>query len=131
MQSNTLLLADNFEIFYNKRIKIYEFDPVQFLRVPELAWQACFKKTEMKFELLTNNDMLQTVDKIIRGETFHAIYQYAEANNWYKKDYNKNKELSYLMYWDVNSFYESVISQILHVDRFELGKSHQTLMKVL
>ena len=81
MQSNTLLLADNFEIFYNKWIKIYEFDPVQFLRVPELAWQACFKKTEMKLELLTNNDMLQTVDKIIRGETFHAIYQYAEANN--------------------------------------------------
>ena len=81
MQSNTLLLADNFEIFYNKWIKIYEFHPVQFLQVPELAWQACFKKTEMKLELLTNNDMLQTVDKIIRGETFHAIYQYAEANN--------------------------------------------------
>ena len=26
------------------------------------------------------------------------------------------------MYWDVNNFYESAMSQILHVDRFWIGK---------
>ena len=29
---------------------------------------------------------------------------YAKANNKYMKDYDKNKELSYLQYWDVNNY---------------------------
>ena len=32
-----LLLADVFEIFHNKRIKIYELDPAHFLSAPGLA----------------------------------------------------------------------------------------------
>ena len=28
---------------------------------------------------------------------------YAKANNKYMKDYDKNKELSYLKYWDVSN----------------------------
>ena len=34
--------------------------------------------------------------KGIRGGTCHAIHQYAKANNKYMKDYDKNKESSYL-----------------------------------
>ena len=45
VQSNTLLLADVFENFRNKFIKIYELDPAHFLSAPGLAWQ---KKTEVK-----------------------------------------------------------------------------------
>ena len=32
----------------------------------------------------------------------HATHQYAHANNSYMKDTDKNKESSYLKYWDVN-----------------------------
>ena len=46
VQSDTILLADVFEIFRNKCIKIYELDPAHFLSAPGLAWQACLKKTE-------------------------------------------------------------------------------------
>ena len=63
VQSDTLLLADVFENFRNKHIEIYEVDPVHFLSTPGLAWQAWLKKTEVKLELLTNNDMLLTVAK--------------------------------------------------------------------
>ena len=35
----------------------------------------------------------------------HSIHRYAEANNKDIKDYDKNKESSYLQYWDVNSLY--------------------------
>ena len=41
---------------------------------------------------------------------------YAKANNKYMKDYDKNKELSYLKYWDVSKF---AMSQKLPVNNFE------------
>ena len=60
---------------------------------------------EKKLELLTDTDMLLTVEKRIRGEMCHAIHQYAKANNKYMKEYDKNKDLSYLKYWDVNNLH--------------------------
>ena len=38
------------------------------------------------------------VEKGIRRATCHSIYRYAKANNKQMKDYDKNKELSYLQY---------------------------------
>ena len=38
VQSDTLLLADVFEIFRNKWFEIYELDPVHVLSAPELVW---------------------------------------------------------------------------------------------
>ena len=58
VQSDTSLLADVFENFRNKCIEIYELVPAHFLSAPGLACLACLKKTEVKLELLTNNDML-------------------------------------------------------------------------
>ena len=57
VQSDTLLLADVFENFRNMRIKDYGLDPVYFL-LPELAWQACLKKTDKKLELISDVDKL-------------------------------------------------------------------------
>ena len=86
-----------------KCIEIYELDPAHFSSAPRLAWQACFKKTGVKLELLTDIYMLLMVEKRIRGGICHAIHKYAKANNKYKKNYDKNIELSYLMYLDVNN----------------------------
>ena len=78
-----------------------------------LAWQACFKKTGVKLELLTNNDMLMMVEKGIRGGMCHAIYRCAKANNKYMKNYDKNKESSYLEYLDANNSYGCAIKNYL------------------
>ena len=40
--------------------------------------------------------MLLMVEKGIRGGIHHAVHQYGKANNKYMKDYDKNKESSYL-----------------------------------
>ena len=58
VQSDTLLLADVFENFRNKCIEIYELDRTHSFSAPGLAWQAYFKKTGVRLELLTDIDML-------------------------------------------------------------------------
>ena len=55
--------------------------------------------------------MLLMVEKGIRGWICHSIYRYAKANNKYMKDYDENKESSYLQYWDVNYLYAWAMSQ--------------------
>ena len=87
------MLADVLENFGNKCIEIYELDPVHFSSAPGLAWQACFKKTEVKLEWLTKIDMLLMAEKGIRGGICHAIHRYAKANNKYLKNYD-NKIIS-------------------------------------
>ena len=64
-------------------------------------------------------DMILLVEKGIRGGICHAIHRYAKANNKYMKDYNKNKESSYLKYWDVNNLYGWAMSQKLPVNKFK------------
>ena len=55
----------------------------------------------------------------IRGATYHSIHQYKKANNKYMKDCGKNKESSYLKYWDVNNLYGWTMSQTLPVKKIE------------
>ena len=118
--SDTLLLADGFENFRHMCINIYELDLVKFLSASRLAWQAALKKTEAKLDLLTDIDVLLMSEKGIRARICNALYQYAKANNNNMKDYDKNKESSYLNYWDVNNSYGWVMSQNLAVNNFEL-----------
>ena len=55
--------------------------------------------------------MLIMVEKGTGGRKRHSIYRYAKANNKYMKDYDKNKESSYIQYWDVNNLYGWAMSQ--------------------
>ena len=122
VQSDTLLLAGVFENFTNKCIEIYELDPAHFLSAPGLAWQACFKKTEVKLELSRDADMLLMVEKGLRGGICHAIYRYSKANNKYMKKYDKNKESSYIQYLDANNLYGWAMFQKLPVYYFKWKK---------
>ena len=49
--------------------------------------------------------MLLMVEKCIRRGISNTVHHYAKANNKCMEDYDKNKESSYLQYWDVNSLY--------------------------
>ena len=59
------------------------------------------------------------VEKVIRKRTWHSIYRYAKASTKYIKDYDKNKESSYIQYWDVNNLYGWAMSQNFPVSNFE------------
>ena len=81
--------------------KIYKPVLVKVLLAPGLAWST----TSKEFDVLSDIDMLLMVEKGIKVEICHSIYQYTEANNKYMKDYDKNKESLYLQYYDLNNLY--------------------------
>ena len=66
--------------------------------------------------------MLLMVEKGLRGGICHSVYKYAKANYKYMKDYDKNKELSYIQYWDVNNLYGWAMLKKLSVNNFEWVK---------
>ena len=66
--------------------------------------------------------MLLKVEKSIIGGKCHSTYRYAKANHKYMKDYDKNKKLPCLQYWDVNNLYGWAMSQKLPVNNFEWRK---------
>ena len=63
--------------------------------------------------------MLLMLEMHIRDGICHAIYWYAKANNKYMKDYDKDKELSYLRYWDVNNLYGWAMPQKITANDFK------------
>ena len=123
VRSDTLLLADVFQNFRN----IYELDPAHFLSAPGLVWQVCFKKTEVELELLTDVDMLLMVEKGIRGGICHVIHRYANVNNKYMKNYDKNVKSLFLEYLDANNLYGWAMSQQLVVEGFKFVKNESKI----
>ena len=102
------MLADVFKNFRNKCIEIYELDPARFLSI-----------TGLELELLIYIDMLLMAEKGNRDGISQAINGYAEANNRYMKNYDKNTTLLYLMYLDANNLYRWAMSETFFVDGFE------------
>ena len=124
------MLADLFENFGKTCLEIYQLDLAKLLSAPGLAWQAALKKTKVKLYLLTDIDMLLMIEKGIKGGIFHSIDWYAKTNNKYMKDYDKNKELSYLQYWDVNNWYVRAMSENVPANILSESKILLNLMNI-
>ena len=104
VQSDILLLADVFNNFQNMSWNIWAWS-CSFSSAQGLPWQTALKKTKVKLDFLTDIDLLLIAEKGIRGGMCYAIYRYAKANKKHIKDYDKNKESSYLKYWFINKLY--------------------------
>ena len=118
VRSDTLLLAGVFENFMHACMKNYGLDTANFVSLPGLAWQACLKKTNVELELITDYDMLLMIEEGIRGGICHAIKRYVKATNYYMRDYDKNKESSYIQYLDANNLYGKAMSKKLPIKGF-------------
>ena len=113
------LLADVFEHFRGTTINIDKLDPAYYLSAPALSWHSCMKKTGVKLELLTDENMLLLFEKGIRGGMCNVIHKYARANNKYMKEYDITKESIFLAYLDESNLYGWAMSKKLPVDNFK------------
>ena len=75
---------------------------------PGIAMQPVLKNTKVKFVLLTDVDLSLIAENGIRGGICHSIYRYAIANTKYIKGCDKNKESSFVQYWNENNLYRTI-----------------------
>ena len=59
------------------------------------------------------------VEEGVRGRICNSIHRYARANNKLLKNYDANKESSYIQYLDANNLYGWAMSQKLPVNDFK------------
>ena len=68
--SNTLQLADIWQVFTNETIKTYKLDPSHFITLPSSSWDAVLKYTGVGIELISDPTLHQCIEKSIRWN-FH------------------------------------------------------------
>ena len=88
-----LRLTNVFKSFHNKCIKIYEINSAHFWSAPELACQACLKKSEVESKLLTYVGMLLYNENSVQCGMCQFIHWQVRTNNKYMRDYGSNKEM--------------------------------------
>ena len=132
LRADVLLLADVIEDYRKSFQTNYGLDPAHFLTTPGFAWDALLKITKQELELLTDYDMHLFIEQGIRGgiSTF-GEKRYAKANNPYMKDYDPEKETSYIMYEDENNEYGWAMCQPMPVGDFKRVRTMPTEKEIM
>ncbi|XP_018315244.1 uncharacterized protein [Mycetomoellerius zeteki] len=96
----------------------YGLDPTYYYTLLGYTWDAMLKYTGIRFELLTEIDMVMFVERGIRGGLSQGSHRYVRANNKYAPSYDPSEPSTYLMYFDVNNLYGWAMSESLPYGEF-------------
>ena len=119
LKSDILLLADVFKNFRKTCLSNYGLDPPHYVTSPGLAWDSMLKMTKTNLDLITDIEMQLFIEKGMRGGISYLAHRHAEANNKYMKNYDLDRESSYIMYLDANNLYGWAMSKPLPYGNFK------------
>ena len=116
------LLAILFEKFAKTCMKDFGIDPSKSYTAPAFFWQSMLKMTGVKLELLTDPTKYTFFEKSIRGGVSVISNRYARANKPYMKDFDPRRKIRYIIEWNANSLYASVMVEELPVGEFRWAR---------
>lgn len=119
LKSDVLLLSDIWDNFRNVCYKNYGLDCTYYYTAPGLSFDAMLKYTKITLELLTDYEQFEFVEKGIRGGISQISKRHAISNNKYMKNYDNNKDDSYIIYLDANNLYGHAMCQYLPYKGFK------------
>ena len=113
------MLADVFEKFIDKCLKLYKLDPCHYFSSPGLSWDAILKMTGVGLEKISDTDMYLFIEKGLRGGISYIAKRYSEANNKYMKNYHPTKPQKFTSYQDMNNLCSKGMCGYLPYDGFK------------
>ena len=73
LKNDVLLLADVFEKFTDKCLKLYKLDACHYFSSPGLSWDAMLKMTGVKLEKIIDIDMYLFIENELRGRISYIL----------------------------------------------------------
>lgn len=133
LETDTLLLASCFENFRKVVRKHYGLDPLHYLSLPGLAWDAALFNTKVKLELITDEKMYYLLELSLRGGVCMISERLAEANNQFMPGNLRNPDdhNSFIFYIDKNNLYGEALCDYLPVGNFRFENNDVTVTDIL
>ena len=94
-------------------------DPCHYFSSPRLSWDSMLKMTKVESELINDIDIHLFIEKGMRGGISYIAKRHSKANNKYMKNYDKNIEDIFIMYFDANNLYGWAMTQYLPCSDFK------------
>ncbi|GBL71224.1 hypothetical protein AVEN_264230-1 [Araneus ventricosus] len=113
------MLAEVFCAFRTQSLKYYELDPVHYISVSELTFDAGLKFCKIELQLLGNINDYIWLESQMRGGICLVGKRYAKANNpFLVSDYDPSQAHSYILALDIVNLYGYAMSQFLPYGSF-------------
>ena len=114
MKRDILLLADIFENFRRDAYKYFKLDPLNYITLASFAWDCVLKFTKVELDLLYDMNMYLFYEDGKRGGYSNCHKFYSKANHKYLGTlYDPEKPKIFIVYWDINSMYATVMRNAL------------------
>ena len=79
LMADVCLLADVFESYRDRSLQTYKLDPARYITAPGMSFDAFLKQTKVWIDLLSDKEMVDLIEKGLRGGISMASHNYARA----------------------------------------------------
>ena len=133
-----MALGDVLEHYGDTFYEHFGLDPCQYITHASASYDAmlrmCRPRSERSLGIMTDRRVYDLTKNSIRGGLGHIAQPYGKANNCELSNYDSTKSTSWILFYDINSMYPSIMEKPLPVDGgtwIELPKKKKDRLKRL